>query len=469
MRILLVKPDLPKGANIIRQCLPPLGLMYIASYLRANMPDVQIRIMNMNLDQIGLAAGLKYTVDYNPDIIGIGATSLEALPMLEFADSVRGVLSSRAKIVAGGPHPTADAEHTLSRANIDIVVIGEGEETFFDIVKRVMDGGDLSGIPGTAIKSTGGDIKVTPPRPAQLNVDSMPFPAWDLVDLTKFFSFNIYSMNDFRFRREYTTMFSSRGCPYPCTYCHDIFGKGFRARSAGNVLDEISELYSKYGIREIHFLDDCFNLNMERTHAILDGIISSGMDIKMAFPNGVRADKMDREILRKFAKAGTYKMNFGVEAGSERIQKLIKKGLDLNKVEESVKLAQEAGIFVHGFFMLGFPGETADEMRETINFAIDAGFDMAGFFLVKPFPGTEIYQVAIDMGLKINVDYNKSSYNELWVNLSAASDEELQSLQRQAYRSFYFSPKRAVNIFRKLPHKRDIIRAFVPHFKVKFA
>ncbi len=174
-------------------------------------------------------------------------------------------------------------------------------------------------------------------------------------------------------------IFTSRGCPFGCIYCHNVFGKKFRARSAENVLDELSMLKREYNIGEIEIIDDCFNIDLSRAKEIARGIIDRKLDIAISFPNGIRADHMDKELVDLLKEAGTYRVYYAVETASPRLQKLIRKNVDLDRPKEIVDYTAAQGIMTCGFFMMGFPTETEEEIRMTIDYACRSKFHQVLF------------------------------------------------------------------------------------------
>jgi anaerobic magnesium-protoporphyrin IX monomethyl ester cyclase len=246
--------------------------------------------------------------------------------------------------------------------------------------------------------------------------------------------------------KKYMPIFSSRACPFKCSYCHHIFGKRFRGRSARNVLDELRELYHNHGIREFEFYDDCFNADKRRCKEILRLFASSEMeDATLQFPNGFRADILDDEIIELLGRARVFSISIGVESGSARIQKLIGKNVNLERLESSVAKVSRQGVLLHGFFMFGFPTETLPEMNQTIALAKRLEIDTASFFILNPFKGTELASNTTDSLENREYDYFRVKHN-----LSHVSDKDLTSILRRAYAEFYFSPKRAKKITRAL-------------------
>jgi radical SAM superfamily enzyme YgiQ (UPF0313 family) len=285
-----------------------------------------------------------------------------------------------------------------------------------------------------------------------MDMDSMPFPAWDLI--------NIEAYKEYRGatpvgKRRFMSIFTSRACPYQCTYCHTIFGKKFRARSPENVVAEIRELRDRYGISVIEVSDDIFNLQWKRAHAISSAIASSDLNIRMSFPNGLRADIMRPELMKSMKAAGTYFISYAIESGSPRIQTLIKKHLQLDKTREVIAQTVDQGIYTNGFFMMGFPTETRSEVEQTIEFARSTRLHSASFFILVPFAGTEIHETSMNNLMPIASD-QEFDYHSGIVNCSSMANHELLELKRKAYMQFYFGRGRIVRTVARHPEKRAL-------------
>jgi len=405
-------------------------------------------------------------LDFSPGLVGIHSMHFQARSLHKLAELLKKNLS--VPVVAGGPYPSSEPEGVLKDKNIDLVVRGEGEITFLEIYQRLENGGeDFSGIKGCAYRR-GEEVVLEPEREPISDLDQIPFPAWDLIELEKFFDYRLLTQNDIRWRKEVATIFTSRACPYGCIFCHNIFGKRFRARSPENVISEIQLLYQDYGVRELHIIDDCFNFKLERAKQILKKIIEQGFDLKLAFPNGIRGDRLDQELVDLMKQAGVYKVNFGIESGSERIQKLIRKKLDLKLLKTNIELVAEKGIFTHGFFMLGFPTETKEDIKKTIRFALKSKLHTAGFALLTPFPGTRVRKMAEEMGRRVEFNPEDTSYSQLACNLTELSDRRLRFYHRWAHWRFYFRPRQIVKIIRTIPNRWLLPRIFWAHFRLKF-
>jgi radical SAM superfamily enzyme YgiQ (UPF0313 family) len=348
----------------------------------------------------------------------------------------------------------------LADPNVDYAVLGEGEDTFPELVDVVMNGGAPEEVQGIGFRNNGEAVK-TEPRTLMTDLDALPQPAWDLLEMEPYFdlpNFNIVVAH-----KRTMPIFTTRGCPYRCTYCHNIFGKKARMRSPENVLAEIQVLYEKYGIREFQIIDDVFNINNQRAIEICDLILESGMKIHISFPNAIRGDIVTPELVAKLKEAGTYKINYAIETASPRLQQMVKKRVKLDKLKEAIRITNKAGIWTHGFFMMGFPTETHEEVQATIDYACSSKLNTAGFFVLQPFPGTEIWDQILGMGVDIEFDSDLVNYFQATYKISELEPEELQKMAEKANRRFYLNPARAVNTLMRMPHKGQIF-TFVSMF-----
>lgn len=439
MNILLIKA---KGTSIEHPSLtPPLGLMYIAAYLKKINPSHKIEMIDLRVQNLPMNKLREVAEGFNPQVVGISAVTMESLDMHEIAAVVKSQLSE-CKIVVGGPHPSSFIRPTISDSNIDYIVIGEGELTFAELIKVLDNGDNISSVKGIVFKKNG-EICITPQREYIQDLNSLPFPLWDLIDFETYSGY--YSMS-LRGKRRYMVMFTSRSCPFRCIYCHNMFGKGFRARSPENVIEEIDVLYNKYNISEIEILDDIFNFDLKRVERICDLIVERGYKINIAFPNGLRADLLEKKTLEKMKDAGTRFISIAVESTSPRIQKMIKKNLNISKVAEVINYAAGLGIFTNGFFMMGFPTESLEEVKRTVDFALRSKLHTAHFFIVTPFEGTELYENYKELVRNSGVDFSNYNYYRSSFKLSELSTKKLQQLQFYSYFQFYLNPKRALRI-----------------------
>ena len=436
----------------------PLGVLCLASYIR-NMGSHVPHVFDMHIEDGGVSGALSFAREFKPDIIGISARTNMSPTMHALATQLKNTLSET-RIVVGGPHPSGYVEETLANKAIDVSVLGEGEITFSELVPLLGAGADFSGIRGIAFMRDGHVVQ-TEPRPFIEDLNTLPFPAWDLLKFDKYWKRNSFSRLG---PRPYMSLFSSRACPYGCIYCHKLFGKKYRARSPENVIEEIETLVSRYGIKSFEFVDDCFNLDRGRVSRICDEIIARKLRLTLAFPNGLRGDLLDHALLKKMKEAGTLEIGVAIETVTPRLMKMIGKNLSLEKVSRTIDDARNLGIPCDGYFMLGFPTETEEEMRDTIRFAVKSNLLYAHFMIVTPFLGTvlaERYKEKVapfqkELGLLSLYDVSKHQ-------MSDVPTETVAKLQRDANREFYVNVQRILRILWATPQKRKI-----PHLALKF-
>jgi len=422
----------------------PLGLMYLSAVARQKGGH-RIRLVDMRVEE----GSLEQCLDrerFSPDLIGISALSDEASLLAEAATTLKAHFNGT-PIVVGGPHATAYPDEVLALATVDFIVQGEGEETFSRLLDA-LDSRAFGSIPGLGFKLDGRPV-INEQAPPVARLDELPYPDWASVPVDRYATRQ--SMCPLE-RRRFMSLFTSRGCPYRCIYCHGIFGKRWRARSPENVVAEMKALVERHGIREFEIVDDAFNLDRQRVLAICELIGRERLDVGLAFPNGLRTDVLDEEVIRALRRAGTRFFGVAVETASPRLQKLIKKNLDLAAVGRAVALANSLGILTTGFFMLGFPTETREEMMATIRLATRMKLHFAFFFIVTPFRGTELAEiydtrrVSDSEGYCSSVDFLHTSFS-----LSTLDGTELKKMQQKAFRRFYMNPWRIYRILKDAP------------------
>lgn len=441
----------------VKSITPPLGLLYIAAVLRERL-QADICVIIASLEHHPIQALISALRSFRPDVVGISALTAEAFLAHKAAAAVKMEVAS-VPIIMGGPHPSSDPEFVLCDFNIDAAVIGEGEETFIELVNLIMfekfgwsNPALLHKIDGIAFR-VDGDVQLSNPRIPIKDLDSLPFPAWDLIDYKKFWTRASMSTDGIM---PYMTMFTSRGCPYKCIYCHRLFGKSFRSRSPENVVAE-TDLLMKNGAKKIEVLDDIANFNPSRFDKMLELMLARNLHPALSFPNALRADLINEESVGLLKRVGTGEVSVAIETASERLQKLIGKNLSLEKAKHTINMLTDRRIFTRGFFMLGFPTETEDEMLDTIRFAHSSRLHVAFFFTPNPFCNTELYDLFVNRGklhcssASINYEYYGAPFNG-----SEVSDWRYRMLYRWAYYGFYFNPIRALHIAHDRPKLADI-------------
>ena len=446
MKVLLLRPAAEKKsmARVL-----PLGLLAIGSVLKRAGHQVKIldlRISNSPDEELDAVMS-----SFDPQVVGIGVMTIECKYGFIDAAKVKKI-NPNVTVIFGGPHCSHEPQFILNDSNVDLMVSGEGDLTIVELIDTLEEDKDVAGVPGIAYKKNGSYLR-TAERPVIRDLDTID-QEYDLINLERYFNFQS-SMDFFPvFRnKRFIPLVTSRGCPFKCTYCHDIFDKSIQYRSPEAVVNEIEYLIKVYGIREFHIVDDVFNVNMKRAKIVLDAIIERNLNIHISFPNGLRADFFDDELIDKMQRAGVYRMALGIESGSQRIQDMIKKDLDINIIYDVVEKLTSARMSVHGFFMLGFPSETREEMKETIDFACDLGLTTANFSLVIPNPGTDLRQTFIESRESNFEDFSEYTFDAASSNASEVEGDDLIKLKREANRRFYLSAQRLRHVLRAVEPK----------------
>lgn len=475
--ILLINPPYTRyGQPVEIQADEPLGLLCLAAYLMEHGKTVEIfdafqgKGNVLDEDQFywsGLSREeiKKKVVEVMPAVVGITSMfTMHSKGAHDVAKIVKEV-NPQTLVVFGGSHPSALPDWVLQDTNVDVVVIGEGEVTLMEIVEKYEKGQDLSTIAGTAIRKNG-HVVINPERPFIEDLDSLPLPARDRVDM------DIYLHEPYRtkfaMKPPRLNIMTTRGCTGRCVFCsiHSIWRHRCRMFSAGRTVDEIEILVKKYGAREIAFLDDDLISSKNRMKEICREIIRRKLNIKWCTPNGVAIWKLDEELLQLMKASGLYKITFGIDTASKTTQKFIHKThLNLERAKDIIKYCNQIGMWTHASFIIGFPYETQEDIETTIRYAVESDLDFASFFIATPFPGTPLYEIYKTEGLLPNLGNGRAikwegSQQNVMVDTFHFKREELQVYLREAHRRFYRSRIRKfmnpVRIFRKIRGRYEL-------------
>jgi radical SAM superfamily enzyme YgiQ (UPF0313 family) len=456
LKILLIKPFQNISALLHS---PPLGLLYLAAVLRERFGDrVEIELIDMKLKSRSpqwLADQLKGKLE--ADIVAISALNFEAQAAANLASLVK-AHNPNMITVLGGPYALHRAREILNKSDFDWVFNGAADHTFPEIIARIRNGEALSDdIAGFSFKCSDGSLHVDIRQANIEDLDALPLPAWDMID------FDAYAkktnMMGMLKGKRYATLFTSRGCPYKCNYCHDLFSKQFKYQSPENVIKEIEILYEHYGVDEFQIVDDIFNLHKPRLKQIMSEVHRRWPGkLKFNFPNGVRADILDDEVLDALRQAGTYAIKIAVETVTPRLQAMIEKDLDIEKTRWAIDACSKRGMMVGGFFMLGFPTETEEELQATIEFAIRSKLAVAHFFIVVPQKETPMYEQARLENAKALDDFTEeaesgvsTTYYSSQSWYQRAYDIPINRYLTLAFVRFYLSPVRIWRILTRVP------------------
>lgn len=435
---------------------PPLGLAYIAAVLRDNGIEVSI-IDAVSVPSKKFPAELNFglTVDEvkemvyekKPDFVGITVYTSLYNNALELAKKIKNVCPNTI-IVLGGPHIFSQHRQVIEDEDcVDFCIRGEGEFTFLELINTISDKKDLKNIKGITFKKNG-EIIVNPDRTFIKDLDSLPFPARELLPNDVYKGVMVLGG-----KKDFNTISCSRGCPFSCHFCdvNVVWGRKQRRRTPKNVLDELEYIYKKYKIKSLRFEDDLFCANNKWAIEVCKGIIERRLDI--AWETTGRIGVMSEELLYWMKKAGCKVIDYGIEFGNQRILDFAVKGFELNQVYDTVKMTKKAGIAIKGLFMIGYPTETKETIEDTIGLSKHLMLDYALFTIATPFPGTELYEYCVKNNLLKTTDWSKYGFTSCTqvIKLENITEKELFELYHKAAYEAVFNIPYMVMMFRKHP------------------
>lgn len=490
---LISPPQVFSKSQVTAGVVPPLGILYLASYLKQFNIDVKV------IDSVGnkfsqystyrniILRGMTFQeiideIPENTHLIGISTLySLTHLIIKELIHLIKLRFPDK-KIVLGGAHPTVLPEFILQDTDADIIVIGEGELTLLDLCQNLTNYQNVHGI----VYKKDGKIYFTPPRGLISDINTLPFPDYGSINIKNYFK--AAEPHGCSASGCWTTILSSRGCPYNCTFCTTpkIWHRRWRVRSAENIIREMIELNKKYGVTDFHFEDENMGLNKKWMHEFCDLLITEKLNFSWQPSNGLRVETLlDPGLIEKMKISGCSLVVFSLESASTRVRNaIIKKSLDIANIEKAVSLANKVGVKSTCYFILGLPGEHLDEAKTTIKFAnylARKGLDEPVISLFSMLPGCELFDEFYKQG-KIQLDSN--FFQELLIQGDLASfkswsdyisSEQLKKLRNQGYLLFamnkaLFHPFKAirsiVNIFKGTDELKSerVLRTFIKRF-----
>lgn len=436
MKILLVAPAKDSSSGLAK--FPPIGLGYVASALRrAGFDDVTI--LDCLLEGMGIAAFEEYLKRTRPDVVGINSWSLSVNDVARSLEAVKRV-DPLITTVIGGPHPSALGEKSLEALGLaDYGFKGEGEKG----VPMLME--YLEGKPGMTLRSIPGlmwregNRTMSNPQFFEEDLDSLGFPSWDLISLER------YAATGSLVQKKTACIITTRGCPFPCTFCSAFItaGRVVRRRSIGNIMAELNLLMTEYGIRRFVIFDENITLHKDHIKSFCGAVIDSGIKVSFELPNGIRLDTLELGVLKMMRRAGfSERVAVGIESGSGRLLRFMKKGLTKEEIREKVELLNTAGFRPIGYFIVGFPTETKAEIEETVSFAMELKLYRAGFMPFHPLPGTESFRFLVDNGeISESFDWSKLATDTIAYAPKGISKAELDTLRKKAILRFNLRPR----------------------------
>ncbi|PWH14890.1 MAG: hypothetical protein DDG58_12170 [Ardenticatenia bacterium] len=454
MRVLLVNPRF--RLPIDTRTTPHLGLAYLAAVSERRGDEVMI--FDADVEDESVVDAVRR---FEPHLVGITANTPQVKQAWRTAQAIKSVFD--VPIVLGGPHPSVLPEESVSRPEVDIVVRGEGEETWVElsaVIERArrtaphLTAGQLldpqahllDHVQGITYQTLDGAMHHNPARPPIADLDSLPWPAYHYFKMERYT--NLQPAIDAVDGARSFSILTSRGCPYRCTYCsQSIMPQKWRARTPENILLEWRHLVEDLGAQEIGVLDDSANIRVDRLMRLADLLIEHRLNhVPWIFVNGIRADLASKELLARMKQAGLKRTAFGVESGDPEILRSINKRIDMDTIRQAFKNAKEVGLETIGFFIVGLPGETEETMERTIRFACELDPLIANFSMMTPYPGTKVYEIVKEHGRMLVKDWDEYVFFEgrARYEMGDLTAELVERKWREAYRRFYLRPHRII-------------------------
>jgi anaerobic magnesium-protoporphyrin IX monomethyl ester cyclase len=434
MKITLVNPPYPPSVHSHPPFIP-LGLAYLGAV--AEKAGHQVNVIDCQAEKLTYETFRDRIAKTHSDVIGATATTLlykSAMNLITTAKEVQ----PQAVTVLGGSHGTFWDENALKEyPSLDVVVRREGEETLLDLVEKTENQSSLSSVLGITYRD-GDKIIRNQDRPFIQDLDSLPFPAHHLLPLE-----NLKHNGKILF-----PLVSSRGCVFWCDFCSTVrmFGRGYRMRSAKNVVDEMQYVHEKYGVDQVTFYDDAFSVDRNRVMQICEEL--QRRKLKLIWDCGTRVDMVDRELMKTMKDAGCIAVWLGVESGSEAMLGAMNKNIKLEQTRKAYKTAHQVGLMTIANVVLGFPGETEQTAKETIRFVSKLNPEDVGFYVATPYPGTPMYEQVIKNGWLRVTDFDRYDTAGPTFETPQLSMEKLAEIRGKAYQQFYLRPGYVLHMMR---------------------
>ncbi|MFA5779099.1 MAG: radical SAM protein [Elusimicrobiota bacterium] len=488
MKIILIHTYITSDRKEILPTLcEPLGLISLTTYIESQFKSkVDIKILDLyamgfnkvrKRDNGRLSIGISdekeiidLIKDENPEIVGIQCNFTGyANDAMEVAKVVKKALPDTV-IVVGGAHASHNSENILNKhPYIDYIIRGEGEITFYEFIKAIRDGSSVCNIHGITYRDKDGNVFVTSEREIIKDINVLPIPDRKYLDMKMYAHIN---RKVFQWARKYpaAVIMASRGCPYNCIFCStkNMWMRRWRERSPENIIREIEELITNYGVKEICFSDDQFFVEKKWVHEICDIIIEKKYNISLSITSGVSIWLADEHLLRKMKKAGFYHLNFPIESGNLNSIRFIGKPIEPEVVLKTIKFANKLGFWTSANFLIGFPYETKKEIMETINFAYTCGVDFPDFLIATPLPGAEMYNIYKKEGLIKDETETDGNFFVAKCNTLHCTAEELMEIRSDAAKGFfkrklcwYLKPSNFINYLFPKVSSLDDMRYFM--------
>jgi radical SAM superfamily enzyme YgiQ (UPF0313 family) len=441
----MIRSNVPSIVDRETGFYPPIGLLYVATYAITHSSH-DITVLDTHAQRMSYDLIEQKIRELNPDIVGIQTLTFSLYDVVLTAKRAKKA-NPNIKVVLGGPHVYLFPEETLNIPEVDYIVLGEGEKIFCELLDTLEKGSDPAKLKGIGFKDQG-QSRISAPDPFLTDLDALPHPRRDLLPIHNYSS--ILSKGSC-----VTTLISSRGCPFQCIFCdRPHLGKKFRYHSARYVVDEM-KMCRELGIEEVIFYDDTMTINRDRVMEICR--LLKEEKIKLMWDVRAHINTVDKDMLREMASAGCIRIHYGIESGNQRVVDVLKKNIRLSTVKDVFRETKRLGIETLGYFIIGNPTETREEIQDTIRFAREIDPDYVHLSVLMPFPGTQVYRLGLEKGV-LPFDY--------WRKFAESPDpgfipmvweenftqEELNEMLIKAYKDFY---KRPGYIIRRLLKMRS--------------
>lgn len=439
LKVILLFPNLRWNTYESRTMweIHPYNICMLASMIEN---EYEVRVLDANMEDLSPEDFSKRLSDFKPDIVGISVLTGEYIECGFIAAKIAKQINPNVKTVIGGVHATTESSSVISNKYVDYCVVGEGEYVFKELCDFINGTGEFPKR-GVARKDNG---EIIMPERADFifDLDKLPYPAYHKVDFLKYANKIQRETADAPRELPFGRIITSRGCPYNCCFCQvgSIFGKKPRLRSVKNIIGEIDILVKEYGIKSLLFDDDNLIYDKERAKELFQAMIDKKYNLKWN-AGALALYKLDEEIIRLMEESGCVYVNVAVESGSQRVlSEIIHKPLELKKGIEMLKKLKKTKVRICANFVFGFPGETWEEIRETIKLAEDIDVDYVKLFIATPLPNTELYRVAKEGGyLKEGYDPNKHLWTDGWINTEEFTAEDLKYLRAYEWERINFT------------------------------
>ncbi len=452
----VVESALRTRRNVSRlfSLMPPLGLVGIAAYLKER--GIESRVFDFNADPDALPELLELLAREKPRWLGLGGATSTFNGGLRIARAAKQRLPGL-QVVFGGPHVSALREEILQRfPEIDVLVVGEGEET----ICRLLESGlaKAAEIPGLVFREANGEPRFTGYPELLPDLDRLPFPAYDkLRGFPERYRLPLFSYP----RPPGASIVSSRGCPYACSYCdRSVFRRTFRYNSADYLYRHMLFLHERYGIRHFAFYDDQFTFNRERVVALCEKLVADRLPI--TFSCAVRAEHVDDELMRLMRKAGCWTMSLGIETGDPQLLARHRSNSDIAMLADQIHRIRRADIQVKGLLMLGLPGETEQSIERSRKYVFSLPIDEFSLAKFTPFPGAPLYSEARRLG-EFDEDWDRMDCMSFQFVPEGLTREGLQKLFDRFYRMHFRRPRVWAHYLRMVWRSPDSWRRFFRH------